>query len=328
MTFRSTLQAGPVGELILADAIEREPSRRTAPAKAPRDETREPSDVWQWLGLNGGGLGTSGVLRATFRWSCIAAAALVAVVNSINVITDVHEWPQSGILPPVIAEGSSWITLLAFFWIPWVGYRLAPPTARPRWRLLIHLPTALLFSFAHVAGFYALRKLIYWLAGANYDFGSFYRHFFGYEFRKDALGYCLFIAGFALIEHLLRQQRLIETPGQSLTLDIRDGAKLVRVRLDEVLAIASAGNYAEFHLRDGRALLMRSSLAALENDLSTRGFLRTHRSWLVNAARLTELKPEGSGDYTIRLGSLTAPLSRRFPEALAKLRCGCRGNES
>jgi DNA-binding LytR/AlgR family response regulator len=35
---------------------------------------------------------------------------------------------------------------------------------------------------------------------------------------------------------------------------------------------------------------------------------------------MTALKPEGSGDYTVELGSLEAPLSRRFPEALAKLR--------
>lgn len=178
------------------------------------------------------------MLRRTLLWSWLAAAAIVAVVNTVNVITDVHEWPQQGLFPPVIAEGSSWITLLAFFWIPWICYRLAPPAVRPRWRLLVHLPGALLFSLGHVAGFYALRKLVYWLAGARYDLGSFLQHFFGYEFRKDALGYCLFIAGFTLIEHLIRQQRLIETPGQSLVFDIRDGAKLVRVRLDDVLAIA------------------------------------------------------------------------------------------
>jgi DNA-binding LytR/AlgR family response regulator len=65
---------------------------------------------------------------------------------------------------------------------------------------------------------------------------------------------------------------------------------------------------------------MRSSLSALESELSPRGFLRTHRSWLINAARMTALKPEGSGDYTVELESVAAPLSRRFPEALAKLR--------
>ncbi len=67
---------------------------------------------------------------------------------------------------------------------------------------------------------------------------------------------------------------------------------------------------------------MRSPLSALESELAPRGFLRTHRSWLVNAGQMTALKPEGSGDYTVELGSVTAPLSRRFPAALARLRGG------
>jgi DNA-binding LytR/AlgR family response regulator len=52
------------------------------------------------------------------------------------------------------------------------------------------------------------------------------------------------------------------------------------------------------------------------------GFVRVHRSWLVNAMQMTGLKPQGSGDYAVELGALTVPLSRRFPEALAKLRAG------
>ncbi len=67
---------------------------------------------------------------------------------------------------------------------------------------------------------------------------------------------------------------------------------------------------------------MRSALSAVEADLADKGFVRTHRSWLVNAARVTGLKPEGSGDWTVELGALEAPLSRRFPDALARLRGG------
>ena len=93
-----------------------------------------------------------------------------------------------------------------------------------------------------------------------------------------------------------------------------------RVQLSQILAITAAGNYVEFALEDGRKLLMRSSLAGVENDLTPRGFVRTHRSWLVNTARVTELSPDGSGDYTVSLTTMKAPLSRRFPEALAKLR--------
>src|SRR5439155_5389542 len=141
-----------------------------------------------------------------------------------------------------------------------------------------------------------------------------------YELPKDALAYGLFVGGIALVGHLLRHQQLSQAPGQTLTFDIRDGARLTRVQLSDILAITSAGNYVEFALSDGRRLLMRSPLSALESDLAGRGFVRTHRSWLVNEAAVTGLTPEGSGDYGVALGSLTAPLSRRFPAALARLR--------
>ena len=271
--------------------------------------------------MSGDALGTSGTLRRTFLYGFAAAAAMVAAVNIINIITMGHEQPQLGLAGPLVWEGSSWASLMLFFWIPWIGYRLAPPFVRPRGWLLVHVPVALVFSLAHVAGFVALRKLAYWLAGDTYRFGAFVAQFF-YELRKDALGYALFIAGFALIEHLLRQQQLIDTPGQTLTFDIRDGARLIRVSLSDILAVTSAGNYVEFVLADGRRPMMRSPLSALEDELGSRGFVRTHRSWVVNAARMTRLEPEGSGDYTVELESLKVPLSRRYPQALAKLRSG------
>lgn len=107
---------------------------------------------------------------------------------------------------------------------------------------------------------------------------------------------------------------------QSPTFDIRDGARLNRVRLEEVLAIGSAGNYVEFILLDGRKLMMRAALSTLEGKLGPQGFVRTYRSWIVNTARVTALKPEGSGDYAIQIDTLIVPLSRRFPAALARLK--------
>lgn len=275
--------------------------------------------VRQWLGIDGDPLGTSGRQWRTFLYSLGIAAATVGVVNSINVITIQHEAPRLGLAPPLVWEGSSWVTLLLFFWIPWLAWRLAPPRVRPRWRLLIHVPGLLGFALAHVGGFVLLRQLVYRLAGDTYHFGSFLPHFL-YEVRKDSLGYLLFVGCFTLVDHFLRQQALIQTPGQAITFDIRDGAKLTRVRLDEILAVESAGNYVEFILRDGRRPLMRSPLSVVETELSPRGFLRTHRRWLVNARHVTALKPEGSGDHAVELGKLSVPLSRRFPEALVKLR--------
>jgi DNA-binding LytR/AlgR family response regulator len=65
---------------------------------------------------------------------------------------------------------------------------------------------------------------------------------------------------------------------------------------------------------------MRASLSALESELAPLGFLRTHRSWLVNSNRVTALKPSGSGDYVVEVATISVPLSRRYSLALAKLR--------
>jgi hypothetical protein len=286
------------------------------PAKASGAGPRRIGDVWQWLGISGGPLGTSGTSRRTFWYAYVTTAVFAGVVNLLNILTIQHDRPGLGFLEPAIWEGSSWLSLLIFFGIAWIFWRLAP--LRSGWRVALHIPGAMIYSLAHVGGFIVLRKLAYWAPGSRYVFGEN----FLYELPKDVLAYGLFVAGIALIEHLLRQQQLIQTPGQTLTFDIRDGARLTRVRLSDILAITSAGNYVEFALEDGRRLLMRSPLSALESDLEGRGFVRTHRSWLVNAARVTALKPEGSGDYEISLGGLDVPLSRRFKPALAKLRQG------
>ena len=296
-------------------------TKHLPPAPAPQRAGAQPrriGDVWQWLGISGDAIGTSGVLRRTFFYSLAVAIVVSGAFNILNVISLLHDMPHLDWREPVLWEGSSWIGLVLFFWIAWAAYRLAPPSVRPRWRLLIHLPALLAYSLAHVVTFIGLRTLAYRAFGETYTY-DFARQF-PYELSKDGLGYVLFIAGFALMEHLLRQQTLIEVPGQSLTFDIRDGAKLTRVRLSQILAITAAGNYVEFALEDGRKLLMRSALGSVESDLSPRGFVRTHRSWLINAGRVTELSPDGSGDYTVTIGPMKAPLSRRFPAALARLR--------
>jgi hypothetical protein len=258
------------------------------------------------------------VRHRTFVYGFAGAAIFAAGVSTMNVISDLHD-PHATPFRPVVAEASSWLTAMGFFWIIWAGFRIAPPFARPRWKLLIHIPVALLFMVAHVSGFLILRKLAYALAGLHYVVGSLTANF-AYEIRKDVIGYALFIGGLTFIERMLRQQHALPSAQQSLTIDVRDGARLNRVRLDEVLAIGSAGNYVEFILRDGRKLMMRSPLSALEAELGPRGFVRTHRSWVVNASHVTGLKPEGSGDYVVEVDTLTVPLSRRFPQALARLK--------
>jgi len=288
--------------------------------KAPRDRWREARDWRRRLGMGGDSSGTNGTASRTWLYTLGMAAAISGCVGTADVITLWHDAPARSLLCPVITEGSSFITSILFFRIIWLAWCVAPPTVRPRWKLLVHGPAAILYSAFHVSGFVLLRKLAFDLAGSYYEFAGNLVHEFLYEFSKDTAGYILFLGAFTLVNRLLNPPLPATAPISKATFDIRDGARVSRVHLDDIVAITSAGNYVEFKLRGAKTLLMRSALSAIEQELAPSGFLRTHRSWLVNAKHVRGLVPEGSGDYKIELEGFTVPLSRRFPEALAKLR--------
>lgn len=218
-------------------------------------------------------------------------------------------------------EGSSLLSLLLVLVFPWLATTIAPPDEaagegwRPKARFAaVHFAGLLAFSVFHVAGFVLLRSLAYDLMDAGpYVFGDR----FIYELRKDLLTYAAYVATFWLVAWLRRRR---DEPVRPVSFDIRDGARIIRVPLTDIAAVSSAGNYVEFWLADGRRPLMRATLAAVEVELEPFDFVRAHRSWLVNATKVTGLSPDGSGDWTIALGAVEAPLSRRYPGALERLK--------
>ena len=249
-------------------------------------------------------------------------ALTILALNTVNIFTEIQDRPDVHWIYPVIQQYTSALSAIACLPIALLAYRVAPLDSRPRWRVLaVHIVGLLVFSSVHVLGFYVLRLAVFAALDIPYQYVVPDR--FIYELRKDALGYFIGVTAFWALMRAYGGARQ-ESPATAAptNFDIRDGAKVVRTPVADILAISSAGNYVEFVLADGRKPLMRSSLTAIEAELAPHGFVRTHRSWLVNAARVTELRPEKSGDYAVGLGGLEAPLSRRFPEALAKLRAG------
>jgi DNA-binding LytR/AlgR family response regulator len=294
-----------------------------AAAQADGDERMDVRGLFRAAGVNGVLFGANGEAYRHFVLGVLAFTSLLVISNTINVLTIFHDEPDLGVVAPIIWEASSAGSFLLALWIPWLALRLAPLDIRRLWRIAaFHMPAVVLFSLLHVAGFVLIRQAIYVAMGSHYGYSPLTEDFL-YELRKDARSYIFVVAIFWGVGQFLRARaRETASPAGPAVYDIRDGARLTRVSINEILAVTSADNYVEFVLADGRRLMMRKSLSAIESELAARGFLRTHRSWLINAARMTALKPEGSGDYTVELGSLTVPLSRRFPEALAKLRAG------
>lgn len=267
---------------------------------------------------NGEPSGTNGE-RAVFVRAWLAVAAVATVVVVVNALTVTDDVPGLDWWEPWVWEATSAMVVVAILWIPWLAYRRARPqegVARLRF-WTTHALGLLSYSLVHVAGFLVLRRLIYWSLGATYQWGGFV-HEFPYELRKDLLSYAIIQTVFWIVERFGVAGAAPADP--PATFDILEGQRVIRVPLDRIVAITAAGNYVEFLLDDGRKPLMRAALTTVEGDLGEKGFVRTHRSWLVNRSRVTGLKPEGSGDWSVELGSVEVPLSRRFKAALGQLK--------
>jgi hypothetical protein len=249
-----------------------------------------------------------------------AFAIMVLVIDLLDVQTALRDDPRLG-WGPAVWEYSSGFAMIALFPLVWrMASWARPGDGHPLRFLPVHAAASLAFSVAHVCGFVLIRDLIYALAGQRYHFDW---SAFGYEYPRDLIAYALAAGGIWGVTYLLNSRAAPVTPpaGAAPTFDIRDGQKTLRVPLSEIAAVSSAGNYVEFSLVDCRKPLMRATLGAIESEFAARGFVRIHRSWLVNAARVEAIEPAGSGDFTVTLaGGVKAPLSRRFRDALDALR--------
>ena len=81
---------------------------------------------------------------------------------------------------------------------------------------------------------------------------------------------------------------------------VRTGTRIQIVLVEDTEWIAAAGDYTELHAR-GRSHLLRESMNSLEKRLDPAGFLRIHRSRMVQSRCVTELRSIENGEYLVKL---------------------------
>jgi two-component system LytT family response regulator len=93
-------------------------------------------------------------------------------------------------------------------------------------------------------------------------------------------------------------------------LAVKADGRLVFLKPDEIVWIEAADNYIILHLTDGR-LMLRETLAAIEERIGSISFARVNRSAVVHLDQIKELQPTFHGDYVVVLRDGTkVPLSR------------------
>lgn len=77
---------------------------------------------------------------------------------------------------------------------------------------------------------------------------------------------------------------------------------------EQIIRLESDSNYTYIHTRGNKPILMAKVLSAYESMLRPFGFIRTHRSHLINANHISGI--DQSGDITMNDAS-TVEISRR-----------------
>lgn len=114
------------------------------------------------------------------------------------------------------------------------------------------------------------------------------------------------------LEAALRAARaaLAESEDPVERLMVMTGNRRTPVLLDEVEWFASAGNYVVVHWGE-REGLIREPLKALEARLDGRVFARSHRSTVVNLARVRETRSLSDGSWKLTMASGTELIASR-----------------
>jgi hypothetical protein len=262
-------------------------------------------------------------------WAVVLTVSLVAHAH-VEVANEASRGNSISFGRALAVEGASHLVVAALVPVLYWLHRRWPIGASPR-NLLIHVAAVVPFSIAHTLGMAALRLLWFnGVVGESYAFPLTFDRL-AYEFAKDIVNYAMLSAAVVALRHLLQRRPASvaaappSAPAPSTAqplaerFAVRKRGREIMVEVADIDWVEAAGNYAVLHV-GGETLEIRSSLTKLEGELDPRRFVRVHKSYVVNVARIAEVTPWISGDWRIRLqDGAEVNLSRRYRQRFEAL---------
>ena len=100
---------------------------------------------------------------------------------------------------------------------------------------------------------------------------------------------------------------------------IKTKGKILLIHPGDILAVEAEGNYVLLR-RPADSYLLRESISTMAEKLQPYGFVRIHRSVLVNASAVEEIQSGANGEYVLRIsGGREYMVSRTFKNNLKSL---------
>jgi DNA-binding LytR/AlgR family response regulator len=112
-------------------------------------------------------------------------------------------------------------------------------------------------------------------------------------------------------------QALGERPSPRVAIKVK--GRILFINLRDVIAVKAEGNYVLLQ-GDAGSFLLRESISAVAEKVEPYGFIRIHRSVLVNSAFVEEIRPYSTGEYGLRVkGGREFTVTRTFKKNLQSL---------
>jgi len=121
--------------------------------------------------------------------------------------------------------------------------------------------------------------------------------------------------------HLIRVLRRLEVMAkrQAPRIAFKAKGRILFVDLAEIVAVQAEGNYVSLRHRPNPYLL-RESLSSMAEKLKPYGFIRIHRSVVVNISAVEEIQPLPTGEYRLRIkGGKEYLVTRTYKDNLRDL---------
>jgi two-component system LytT family response regulator len=100
---------------------------------------------------------------------------------------------------------------------------------------------------------------------------------------------------------------------------IKAKGKILFLDVAEIMAVQAEGNYISLRHRT-HPYLLRESLSAMAEKLKPYGFMRIHRSVIVNISAVEEIRPLPTGEYRLRVkDGREYPVTRTYKDNLRDL---------
>jgi two-component system LytT family response regulator len=100
---------------------------------------------------------------------------------------------------------------------------------------------------------------------------------------------------------------------------IKVRGKILFIRLGDVISVQAKGKCVWLQ-QNASSYLLRESISVVAEKLRTHGFIRIHRSVLVNTSFVEEIRPLSTGEYRLRVeGGKEYTVTRTYKTNLKSL---------